>query len=118
MKIGAGSSKSGGTTSAKKLPVKVSNGLFVVPKSARATAVRTSQETTCPFCMFATAEFAITKNGAPSIYCPRCRTRVFCQSLNSEIVVRAVCRAMREVDGLAEQLTALYANFIEPIPED
>ena len=102
----------------KKLPIKMANGLFVVPKSARTGAVRTAQETTCPFCMFATAEFSITKNGAPSIYCPRCRTRVFCQSLNSEIVVRAVCRAMREVEGLADQLTALYAQFIEPIPED
>jgi NAD-dependent DNA ligase len=102
----------------KKLPVKVANGLFVVPKSARSSTVRTSQETTCPFCMFATAEFVITKNGAPSIYCPRCRTRVFCQSLNSEIVVRAVCRAMREVEGLADQLTALYAQFIAEIPED
>lgn len=112
------SSKIASTAPAKKLPIKVANGLFVVPKSARTSAVRTAQETTCPFCMFATAEFSITKNGAPSIYCPRCRTRVFCQSLNSEIVVRAVCRAMREVEGLADQLTALYAQFIEPIPED
>lgn len=118
MKISTNSKGGSSAASTKKLPVKVANGLFVVPKSARTSAVRTSQETTCPFCMFATAEFAITKNGAPSIYCPRCRTRVFCQSLNSEIVVRAVCRAMREIDGLAEQLTALYAQFIEPIPED
>ena len=112
------STKSVAVATPKKLPVKVANGLFVVPKSARSSTVRTSQETTCPFCMFATAEFVITKNGAPSIYCPRCRTRVFCQSLNSEIVVRAVCRAMREVEGLADQLTALYAQFIEAIPED
>lgn len=113
------SNKSGSTAQGpKKLNVKMANGFYVVPKSARTTAVKTSQETTCPFCMFATAEFSITKNGAPSVYCPRCRTRVFCQSLNSEIVLRAICRALREVEGLADQLTALYAQFIEPIPDE
>lgn len=107
-----------GLMTGRKLPVKVENGFMVVPKSARASVIRTSQTTICPFCFFGTAEFAITKNGAPSIYCPRCRTRVFCQSLNSEVAVRAVCRALHEVDGLAAQLTAVYSQFVEPIPDE
>lgn len=113
-KLGAQST----TPPTRKLPIKVENGFMVVPKSARVTAIRSSQTTVCPFCFFGTAEFVITKNGAPSIYCPRCRTRVFCQSLNSEVAVRAVCRALREVDGLAAQLTAVYSQFVEPIPDE
>lgn len=102
----------------KPLPTKVVNGLFVVPRNARINGAKTSQNTTCPFCFFATAEFSLTKSGYPTIYCARCRTRVFCQSMNSEVVVRAVIRAIREVDGLADQLTAVYAQFVEPVPED
>lgn len=93
------------------------SGLPVIPTSARLRRYRATAEVTCPFCMSRHAEFTLTKADLPTLFCTRCKTRVFCNGLNSEMAVRAVTRALREVEGLPEQLTAVYSNFIEPLPE-
>jgi hypothetical protein len=83
----------------------------------RDASYRATAEVTCPFCMSRHAEFTLTKSDLPTLFCTRCKTRVFCNGLNSEMAVRAVTRALREVEGLPEQLTAVYSQFIEPLPE-
>lgn len=93
-------------------------GLPVVPTSTRITKPRTAVDAPCPFCMYPHAEFLLTVQDVPTLFCPRCKTRVFCNSANSEIVVRAVCRAHKEVDGLAAQLTVVYAQFMAALPAE